>query len=283
MKMNVKKISAFLAVIMLISAFAASMPVISVSASENLGTITECRIDRSTDKILISGSIKHSVLVNNRNSTIAVYRIDPWTNIINAVKTATPLATMSITIRFEFAIPCTAISHRLSMYAVALIDESGSVSLISEPQYLDFKSSDTAKAGYKSVITEDVAGAAASQPGSAIIDIYLDKLDKGNKSGYIFNADGELFYFDRDVIKDLDKKVRSYTASGAQVYFRFLISPYANDLAFCTKGNLWATNKCIVINNRQALNAIYAYTYFLISRYNGTEYGKVSGIILVCC
>lgn len=280
MKTSFKKITAFLAVIMIISVLSVFMPIINVSASENLGTITECRIDRSTDKIMISGSIKHSVLVSNRNSTIAVYRIDPWTNITNAVKTATPLATMSMTIRFEFAIPCTSISHRLSMYAVALIDDSGAVSLISDPQYLDFKSSDTSKAGYKSVITDDVAGSSASQPGNAIIDIYLDKLDKGNKSGYIFNADGELFYFDRDVIKDLDKKVRSYTASGSQVYFRFLISPYVNDLSFCTKGNLWATNKCIVVNNRQALNAIYAHTYFLVSRYNGTEYGKVSGIIL---
>ncbi len=279
--MKIKYFAAFILVVFLFTSLPFSRLIaIDASAAESLGTITECVIDRSSEKIMIKGSIKHSILVDNRDGKIAVFRFDPWINALNAVKTATPLATMDMTIRFEFEIPCTAISHRMSIYAVAIISSSGVVSIISEPQYADFKTSDTSSSGFKGVITDDVAGATASHPGSAVIDVYLDKLDKGNKSGYIFNADGELFYFDRDVIKELDKKVRSYTASGADIYFRFLISPYVNDLPFCTKGNLWATNKCVVINNRQALNSIYAYTYFLISRYDGEDYGRVNGIIL---
>ncbi len=279
--MKIKYFAAFMLVAFLLTSLPfSSLMVLDASAAESLGTITECIIDRSSEKIMIRGSIKHSVLVDNRDGKIAVYRFDPWINALNAVKTATPLATMDMTIRFEFDLPCTAISHRMSVYAVAIISSSGAVSIISDPQYADLKTSDTSSSGFKAVITDDVAGATSSHPGSAIIDVYLDKLDKGNKSGYIFNADGELFYFDRDVIKELDKKVMSYTASGADVYFRFLISPYVNDLPFCTKGNLWAANKCVVINNRQALNAIYAYTYFLISRYDGADYGQIDGIIL---
>lgn len=279
--MKIKYIAALLVTALLITYIPLLLSVTAdASAFETLGTITECVIDGRSEKIMIRGSVKHNVLVGNRDGKIAVYRFDPWINISSAVKTATPVASMDMTIRFEFDLPCTTIAHRMSLYAVAIIDSSGSASLIADPQYANLKSADTSESGFKTVITDDVAGAISSHPGSAVVDIYLDKLDKGNKSGYIFNADGELFYFDREIIKELDKKILSYTASGADVYLRFLISPYVNNLPFCTKGNLWATNKCVVVNNRRALNAIYAYTYFLISRYDGEDYGKVSGVIL---
>jgi hypothetical protein len=248
--------------------------------SENLGAISECIVDKSTEKIVIRGSLKHGVLVNNREAKLAVYRFDPWVNVESAVKKSTPLATMDMTIRFEFELPCSTISQRLSLYAVAVIQPNGGVTLVSAPRYPDYATADTGSAGFKSVITENVSSAVAAHPGSAVIDVFLDKLDKGNKSGYIFNADGKLFYFDRDVINELDKKVLAYTAAGAEVYFRFLVSSDANDLPFATKGNIWATNKCVVINDAEALNAIYAYTYFLVSRYDGAEHGNIDGIIL---
>jgi hypothetical protein len=34
------------------------------------------------------------------------------------------------------------------------------------------------------------------------------------------------------------------------------------------------------VDNISALKAIYGYTYFLLSRYDGSEYGEVSGIVL---
>ncbi len=279
-----KKIKYF-AVLMTVTIIISTLPwgtLISAEASviENLGTVTECIVDRSSQTVSVRGSIKHSVLVGSRESKLAVYRFDPWVNISSALKTSEPLATMNMTIRFEFDLPCVTITQRLSLYAVAIIDPDGKIKLISEPQYADYYTTDTSSTGFKTVITDDVAGAVAAHPGSAVIDIYLDKLDRGNKSGYIYNADGELFYFDREVIKDLDKKVLTYTASGANVYFRFLISGDSNELPFCTKGNLWTKNKCVVINSVQALNSIYAYTNFLISRYDGGEFGKADGIIL---
>lgn len=253
---------------------------IDAAASESLGSITECTLNNSLEKITVRGSIKHSVLVNNRDSKIAVYRFDPWVNVEKAIKLATPLASMDMTITFEFELPCTTVSQRLALYAVALIPPDGSASLISDPQYVNLKTGDTSDAGFKGVATNDTAAAVASHAGSAIVDVYLDKLDNGNKSGYIFSADGDLFYFDRDVINDFDKKIVSYTASGCDVYLRFLISPHVNDFPFCTKGSVWATNKCIVVGDDRALNAIYAYTYFLISRYDGGNYGKVNGVIV---
>lgn len=253
---------------------------VRAASSDKPGAISECIVDKSAEKIIIRGSLKHGVLVNNREAKLAVYRFDPWVDVDSAIKKAIPLATMDMTIRFEFELTCSTIAQRLSQYAVAIILPQGGVTLVSEPRYPDYFTADTGSVGFKSVITDDASSAVAAYPGSAVIDVYLDKLDKGNKSGYIFNADGKLFYFDRDVINELDKKVMSYSASGTDVFFRFLISADASELPFVTKGNIWATNKCVVVNDVEALNAIYAYTYFLVSRYDDDEFGKIDGIIL---
>ena len=73
--------------------------VIDVSASDSLGSISECSVNMTTEKIKVRGSIKHSVLVNNRDSKIAVYRFAPWVNVNSAIKSATPLASMDMTIK----------------------------------------------------------------------------------------------------------------------------------------------------------------------------------------
>lgn len=269
-----------LAVFLVSSLPIAGILTLKAAAAPSLGTIAECSFNEQVGTVSVSGSIKHSVLVSNRDGKIAVYRFDPWEDYAAQIPTATPLATMDMSIRFEFELPCKTVPQRMSLYAVAIIGADGEVSLISEPQYVNYKSSDTSSAGFKTVLTGDTAAAVASHAGSAIIDVYLDRLDNGNKSGYIFNVDGELFYFDRDTVGELDGKVLTYTASACKVYFRFLISPYAVGLDFCTSANTWATNKCVVVNDAQALRAIYASTYFLISRYDGGANGKVDGIIL---
>ena len=251
---------------------------LNVSALDNLGSVTECRI--AGERIIVSGSIKHSVLVSNRESTIAVYKLLPWENTDQIIAAVDPIARTNMSISFDFELPCQSIADKTSLYAVAIIDKDGTPTCISAPQYPDAVTADTSGIGFKGVKTDNTAAALASHPGSAIVDVYLDKLDNGNKSGHIYYADGDIYYFDRELIKDLDKQIISYTAMGCEVLLRFLISPGTTNLPFCTDSRIWATNKCVVVDDTSALNAIYGYTYFLMSRYNGGEYGSVSGIIL---
>jgi len=249
------------------------------SASETtLGFVAECRI--VGDKIFVSGSIKHSVLVSNRESTIGVYKLLPWENIDSVIASTSPIKQTSMSISFDFELPCLTISDKTSLYAVAIIDRAGNATRIASPRYPDAFTDDTSEIGFKGISTYNTAAALASHAGNAMVDVYLDRLDNGNKSGHIFNADGDIFYFDRDYIKQLDKQILSYTAAGCEVLLRFLISPGITNLPFCLDSRIWSTNKCIVVSNNEALNAIYGYTYFLVSRYDGDEYGKINGIIL---
>ena len=247
---------------------------------QSLGSITYCTVDAARGLIKIHGSIKHTVLIGNREAKIAVYRFDPWVDVTSAISTAEPLATTDMSISFDFELPCTTVLHKTSVYAVTIIDADGKISFISAPTYPDAETKDTSDAGFKAILTSDHAAVLPSLPGSAIVDVYLDKLNNGNNSGYIYNADGELFYFDKATVNELDRIIRSYTASGTKVYMRFLITSSITDLPFCSDAVAWSTNKCVVVDNEPALNAIYAYTAFLTSRYSGGDYGRVDGIIL---
>ena len=247
---------------------------------QSLGTLSSCVIDYERNRILIRGSVKHSVLINNRDAKIAVYRFDPWVEVSAEILIAAPEAVTDMSIAFDFDLPCSTILQKNSLYAVSLIKSDGTVALIAPPIYPNVTTADTKDVGFKAVLTNDHAATVSSLPGSAVVDVYLDKLYNGNNSGYIFNADGVLFYFDKGAINKYDKIIRSYTASGVDVFLRFLISPTLTELSFCSDSAVWATNKCVVIDNDEALKAIYAYTSFLISRYNGHGYGSVRGIIL---
>ncbi len=247
-------------------------------SSANLGTITECCI--IGDRIFVKGNIKHSVLVSNRDAQIAVYKLLPWENVDQIVNQTEPIKTANMSISFDFDLPCSTIADKTSLYVVAIIGTDGTINCISAPKFPDAITTDTADIGFKGVNTVSTSKALATFAGSAIVDVYLDKLDNGNKSGHIFNADGDIYYFDREFIKELDKKVLSYTAMGCDVILRFLISPEITNLPFCNDSRVWSTNKCIVVDNISALKAIYGYTYFLLSRYDGSEYGEVSGIVL---
>ncbi len=265
----------------LVSAISAAQYVEAETPSfQSLGSITYCTVDDSRNLIKIHGSIKHSVLIGNRDAKIAVYRFDPWLDVTTAIASAEPLAMTDMSISFDFELPCSTVLHKTSIYAVALIDADGKISFISTPTYPDAETKDTSDAGFKAILTSDHAAVLPSLPGSAIVDVYLDKLNNRNNSGYIYNADGELFYFDKAKVNELDRIIRSYTAAGTKVYMRFLISPSVSTLPFCSDAATWATNKCVVIDNEPALNAIYAYTAFLTLRYSGGDYGSVDGIIL---
>lgn len=277
MNIKIKAVAWCIAVVLTLTQFAFLFS-LNVFAYENWGSVTECRI--SGDRIYVRGSIKHNVLVSNRESSIAVYKMLPWENIDNVVATAEPMERSGMSISFDFELPCLSIADKTSLYAVAIIDKDGNVNCISPPKYPDAITADTSDIGFKGVKTEDIGSALSAHPGSAIVDVYLDKLDNGNKSGHIFYADGDIYYFDKDFIKQLDKQILSYTAMGCEVLLRFLISPGITDIPFCSDARIWSTNKCVVVNDISALNAIYGYTYFLMSRYDGGDFGRVNGIIL---
>ena len=274
-----------IALFLLFAVFVSAVGMVQYAKAEapsfqSLGSITYCKVDPSRNLIKIHGSIKHSVLIGNRDAKIAVYRFDPWADVTSAIDSSEPLAVTDMSISFDFELPCATVLQMTSIYAVALIDADGKVSFVSAPTYPDAEVKDTSDAGFKAILTSDHAAVLPSLPGSAIVDVYLDKLNNQNNSGYIYNADGELFYFDKSTVNELDRIIRSYTAAGAKVYMRFLISPSVTALPFCADAAAWATNKCVVVDNEPALDALYAYTFFLTSRYNGGDYGKVDGIIL---
>ncbi len=263
----------------LLSLFA-FIPTVSATSGNDLGSVSECRFDKNRSVIDVKGSIKYSEMVENRNAKVALYSFLPWENPDDVLSDKSPLALIDMTIRFEFSLPIRSVSEKLSLYAVAIVDDNGVVRLIDKPRMVEGDTLSTSNVGFKGVSTKDSSDAVAAGASMAVIDIYLDKLDKGNKSGYIFTVDNNSFFFDREYITEIDKQVLAYHASGSDVFFRYLISEGSTPMSFSSLGLDSLADGGFAVNNENALLTLYAYSYFLASRYSSSNHGKIRGIML---
>ena len=58
-----------------------------------------------------------------------------------------------------------------------------------------------------------------------MIDVYLDRLEDGRHSGYLQTVGGMSFYYNREYVDDLDRRIRSASVAGSSVWLRLLVSP----------------------------------------------------------
>lgn len=244
------------------------------------GSITSCVYDTDLFQMRITGTVNYKVLVSSEEAELAVYRILPWEDPEEVIATAEPLATAPMTIRFDFTVPCRTHTERSSMYAVVLVSPDGTKTMLTEPRYQDAASAVGNTIGFKGVCTDNHASSVESGTGSAIVDVYLDKLENGKRSGYFYSIDGNIFYFDKEYIDSLDTIIRSYYACGTDVLLRFLISPDGKKLACAPDYADLSLYRGVVIDGAEALTQVYAYTHFLCSRYSSADFGTLSGIIL---
>ena len=144
-----------------------------------------------------------------------------------------------------------------------------------------------------------ISGAINSNVGSAVVDVYLNRLENEQSSGYLYTVENKYFYFDRAYLVELDAQIRSLSGAACKVYLRFLVeddgSPlncalYDEVLSATAEGedavDVPTTDKpsahyrALRADDVDALRDLYAYTSFLTSRYHGTDVGDIAGIII---
>ena len=257
----------------------------SAQKSTSLGVITVCSYDRSEGVIKIAGTVNHKVFTASEGCRIALFRVPAWRSATHIVAASEPLAEMPVAIRFEFTLEFTGEEDLLSLYAPVLIYPDGRRSFIAQPRYPESVTSDTAAVGFKGVSTGSASETVDSGAGSVMIDIYLDLLEDSRHSGYLQTMSGMSFYYNRDYVDDLDKRVRSASVAGASVLLRLLVSPAdsPDGLTYAASASFGAAYRGIVVSDATSALTVYAYLSFLCSRYNGGAHGKVDGLVLGFC
>lgn len=276
-------------------------PILNVYASSgDYGTVTSCTYDPARSIVTVSGTVNHKVLTSSADADIAVFRVMPWENGEDVIHGSQPLSEKPISIKFDFSVPCPEVIDRLCMYAVALIMPDGERKLMTAPRYPDCTSVSASSIDFKGISTVIAADAVEYGAESIVIDVFLDKLESGKQSGYLYSIDDYIFYFDRAYIDSLDVLVGSCYAAGTDVIMRFLVSPpivepgaagkeyEIREYGEVTDGDETEADaipalpkySAISIKNTEETVRLYAYTDYLVSRYSGSSNGKISGIII---
>lgn len=258
---------------------------------EPCGEISTCSADTSGKALTIKGSVYHSFLISHANYSLACYKLRAGDTLESVIARGdAPIAKEKMSSRFSFEIKTAALGELalVSKYAVAAISESGEYTLIAPPVSVKakFGVAETAsgRTNIKGVDLNDPSGAIDSGAGSAVIDVYLDKLTSSTHAGHLHSVGDAFIYFDADYVRELDGKIKNLYASDCKVYLRLLISadadtsliPYASSFGKSEKTELLAVN----IANKKAEEHFFATVDFIAGRYSSQENGKIAGLIL---
>ncbi len=232
-----------------------------------------CRLDVETHKIYLNGLIRHDVFVMHSDYTVAVYAIAPGLDpeeIIRDPKTS-PVAGSAIAIKFEFVLDVTSVTEQYSRYCVVLCSPDGKQMVSSEPKFAevtsDFSYDPNDRSRYKGMATSQVSAAVGAGAGRVIIPVQLERLLGKTSNGYVYQMDTGNLYFDKAYIESLDVKVRSATASGAEVYLQYLRT-------------VDGVKEIPRVYDTEILNAVEGLTSFLCERYENRQEGQIHGIIV---
>ena len=229
--------------------------------TDHIGEVSECSYSSKT--VIIKGSLRHNSDSKHSTSKINVYALSPRDTVedILSGKLEPVIKDGAMAIRFEFSIPADSVEDRLKRYAVAVVGDDG-IELVDIPVYPNVSVPESGH-GFKGIETSGVSDAINVGSDLTVLRVETDQLMSKDKNGYMYTADSVRYFFDRDFIAELDRKVKMLDGAGGEVYLRIagFEELYAKD------GQLGA----------------YATVRFLCDRYSSSEYGRISGIIMGEC
>lgn len=248
--------------------------------NDDIGEISNIFYSDKEKKITINGTVAHSTMVERNDDKLEVYRIPIGASAAEIISddSIKPLISTDISVKFHFTIKAESALDRFSAYVVVIRSKSGEWTTIGEPLYASVESSvpenKEDKSAYKGISTALTSNATAVDVGSVIIPVRFEQLLSHSSTGYIYSVQGTHIYFDKQYISDLDAKLKSYSAIGANVYLQFTFDAdgASGIVALPAKSGAPAIPD---MSREQNLTLISAFTEFLCDRYI-----SLSGIIL---
>ena len=259
--------------------------------AEAYGNITKCEADSEKRILNIAGSVFHSFLISHNDYTLVCYKLgmdESFEDIIS--KNIEPIESAKMSSKFSFEIKLNRLDEYalISKYAVAARSQDGELALIGAPICVkgDFGTAETAlgRTNIKGLNSEYISNAVDFGVGTAIIDVYLDKLTNTTQSGHLYTIDDTFIYFDADYVAELDSKVKNLYAAGCKVYLRLLISAknstahlsYASVISNANEPEYLAVD----IGTKEAEKHFFATVDYLSGRYSENAHGKITGLVL---
>ena len=246
-----------------------------------------CSFDSSSFSVRLSGTVGHAALIAYRDHYIEVYAV-PQNGDEKAIVSDPSIfavAETSISVKFDFTIAIKDIKEKYYGYCVALRSPDGKRILATDAKYAEVPSSfvfnDGDNYAYKGYEGSQIASSSNTGAGRIIMPIYLNKLITVASSGYLYRVNGENVYFEQSYVEYLDARIRTATASGAQVYIRLLVDGEGGGLKLM---NADASNDICYympdVYDGNTLARIEAAVSYLFERYVGSQSGRIDGVVV---
>ena len=254
-------------------------------SAKNAGTSYSCVYDSKENKIRISGSVTHDIFIKHRDYLVKLYKIAPGESLDDVLGNveSTPLAVTEISIKFNFSADVKSVSDIFSQYVVVLVSSEGVIDYIGPMLYPSVVSEcefEEDKALYKGVVINGSDTVYQSEPSTAIIPIYLDRLISAGAVGYLHSLGGNNVFFDRQYIDEIDKTVRNLSDSGAKIYFQLLLNTSSNTVLNTASEPSGVMYDIPDIYSAEVMTEVYTYCDFLSKRYSSYKNGTIGGMII---
>ena len=258
------------------------------------GAITSGIYDPTTQTITVQGSIRTDSVVDFSGGSILLYQLLPFETLQQLMeRDPTPLHSMNMSNRFTFTVDAPTFEQQNARYAVAIRDKSGNVVPIAEPVAAVHRAVVQGESGgtqplqqFKGIYAADAATAQDMYAGSAIVDVYLNRLfaATAEPGAEVYAFDGVRYSFDRRYLDTLFEQTNPLLATGVAVTLRVLIEPDARGYALpFTEGAQESTGtprylgiRLRTLEEQRAYGAALSY---LFSKYAESSAGVPSGII----
>lgn len=258
-------------------------------STTELGTSLSCSFKEDNGYIVVSGNLPSEVASRRSTYSLALFELDAYDG-IDAVysRNMSPIATYPMSTRFEFRIPLQSNNYLplLSKYAVVIYNSGEPTDdVVMLPRYIatTARSQNTEKSqnAFKGMINDDGVTAELLGCGSIVIDVYLNDLISLKNIGQLHSIYGGYYYFSFSAVSELDKRIGSATAGGADVILRLLVKNERQTLPYAyADTSSGAELLSMRADDWESMMYVHALTDFLVSRYNGGTNGKISGIVV---
>ena len=204
------------------------------------GSITACTYDPTLQTVTVQGTVRTDSVVDFSGGSILLYRLLPFETLQQMLdRNPSPLHTINMSNRFTFTVDAPAFLEANARYAFAIKDKHGNTVPMSEPTVAIHRAVPSyteervaVSPDFKGVYAEDSAVSQRVYAGTAMVDVYLNRLFAAEDSSVeAYEFDGTYYSFDRQYTDALLKQTEPLLAIGTKLTLRLLIEPDARGYA----------------------------------------------------
>jgi len=232
-------------------------------------------VERRGDTVRFVGSVEREATRAYSDARIAFYAVGYGEKIADAVE----IGSVPLSTQYEYTADLTScqISLDTCRFAVALVEEDGTVIPLDEPRYPVARADIYEKTPLFGLSGSTVTGAFEANANDLILDVPLDALLDGTDSktffAYTVYEDGEIVEKRSVTLSDallasLDEDVSFSLSAGMKVYLRLLAVEPIDGMTY---GGQTASNYALSLQTEEGRQRYAALIRFLSKRYAGVE------------